>query len=69
LVVHAEILAELPGGQGANHDVELGAAVAAAEYRKLVGQRTGFLEYLRSGESLEGVELVRDSSPARDMEL
>ncbi len=43
--------------------------IAATEYRKLTGRRVSFQEYLRSGESLDGVELERDTSPVREVEL
>lgn len=43
--------------------------VSAADYRKLTGPRVSFQEYLRSGESLDGVELERDPSPVREVEL
>jgi prevent-host-death family protein len=43
--------------------------VAAEEYERLVGKRPSFKDYLRSGPSFEGVDLVRDASPPRDVRL
>ncbi len=43
--------------------------VSAAEYAELTGKRPGFKEYLTQGESFEGLELARDRSPGRDVDL
>ena len=43
--------------------------VSAATYAQLTGKRPGFKEYLTQGESFEGLELSRDQSPSRDIEL
>ena len=43
--------------------------LSAAEYAKLSGKRPGFKEYLTQGESFEELELSRDQSPMRDVEL
>jgi len=43
--------------------------LSAAEYAQLTGKRPGFKEYLARGESFEGLELSRDRSPGRDVEL
>jgi len=43
--------------------------VAAAEYRKLLGQRMSFREFLCSGPSFEGLDLARDRGPDRDPDL
>ena len=43
--------------------------VSEAEYLRAVGQRQGFVDYLCAGPSLEGVDLKRDSSSIRDVEL
>ena len=43
--------------------------ISAATYAQLTGKRPGFKEYLTQGESFEGLELSRDQSPSRDVEL
>lgn len=43
--------------------------MSEAEYRRLSGEKPSFLQYLASGPSLEGVELSRDPSPMRDIDL
>jgi antitoxin Phd len=43
--------------------------VSAAEYAELRGKRPGFKDYLTQGESFAGLELTRDRSPMRDVEL
>jgi len=43
--------------------------VSAEEYERLTGHRPSFKEYLTKGESLEGVNLSRDTSPGRDVPL
>jgi antitoxin Phd len=43
--------------------------VSAAEFAELTGQRPGFKDYLSRGESFEGLDLTRDPSPCRDVEL
>lgn len=40
-----------------------------AEYERLAGKRMGFKEFLMSGESFEGLDLTRDQSPMRDVDL
>jgi antitoxin Phd len=39
------------------------------EYERLIGQRPGFKEYLAAGESFEGLDLTRNTSPDRDVAL
>jgi antitoxin Phd len=51
------------------HGREAVVVVSAAEYRKLTGRTIRFKEYLRSGESFEDLELARDQSPIREVEL
>ena len=51
------------------HGREAVVVVSAADYRRLAGQGMTFKEYLCSGESFEDMELVRDQSPVRDIEL
>ncbi len=43
--------------------------VSAAMYAELTGWKMDFKQYLKSGPSLEGVDLERDKSPMRDVEL
>lgn len=43
--------------------------LSEAEYRRLSGEKPSFLQYLASGPSLEGLDLSRDSSPMRDVDL
>jgi prevent-host-death family protein len=51
------------------HGREAVVVVSAADYRRLTGQERSFREYLRAGESFEGVELARDRSAMRDVDL
>ena len=43
--------------------------ISAAEYEELVGKRQSFKDFLMSGPSFEGLNLERDKSPMRDVEL
>ncbi len=43
--------------------------VAAEDYERLTGQRPGFKDYLIRGESFEGLDLTRDPSPGREVDL
>ena len=43
--------------------------ISAAEYEELVGKRPSFKDFLMSGPSFEGLDLGRDESPMRDVEL
>jgi antitoxin Phd len=43
--------------------------ISAAEYEELVGKRQSFKDFLMSGPSFEGLDLGRDKSPMRDVEL
>lgn len=43
--------------------------ISAEKYAELTGQRQSFKDFLMSGPSLEGLELARDESPMRDVEL
>jgi prevent-host-death family protein len=43
--------------------------ISAEEYAKLTGKRRGFKDFLMSGPSLEGLDLERDRTPMRDLEL
>ena len=43
--------------------------LSADTYAELTGQRQSFKDFLMSGPSLEGLDLERDKSPMRDIEL
>lgn len=43
--------------------------VSAAEYAELTGRRRSFKDFLTSGPSFEEVDLERDKTPMRDIEL
>ncbi len=43
--------------------------VAAKEFDRLTGHEQSFVEFLMEGPSLEEVDLTRDSSPMRDVDL
>jgi len=60
-------LSEGPQRIRRRHDAVV--VVAAEEYERLTGRRVGFKEFLTEGESFEGLDLTRDSSPLRDLPL
>jgi antitoxin Phd len=43
--------------------------ISIVEYDRLTGAKPSFRDYLTQGESLEGVDLERDTSPSRDVDL
>jgi prevent-host-death family protein len=43
--------------------------LSAERYAELTGQRQSFKDFLMSGPSFEGLDLERDGSPMRDVEL
>jgi prevent-host-death family protein len=43
--------------------------ISATEYEELVGKRQSFKDFLMSGPSFEGLDLRRDKSSMRDVEL
>ena len=43
--------------------------LAAEEYERLTGARRGFKEFLMNGPDLSQLDLERDSSPMRDVDL
>jgi prevent-host-death family protein len=43
--------------------------ISAEKYAELTGKRRNFKEYLLEGPSFEGLDLERDRSPMRDVEL
>ena len=57
------------GPQRVRRRNEAVVVISAEEYELLKGQSVSFKEYLLTGESLEGVDLARDSSPMREISL
>ena len=43
--------------------------VRESDYRRLTGERCGFIEYLMNGPSLEDVDIRRDRTPMREVDL
>ena len=43
--------------------------LSASTYAELTGQHQSFKDFLMTGPSLEGLDLERDKSPMRDIEL
>lgn len=43
--------------------------IAAEEYERLTGKVPAFKDYLAQGESFEGLDLGRDGSSSRDVDL
>ncbi|APW63173.1 type II toxin-antitoxin system prevent-host-death family antitoxin [Paludisphaera borealis] len=43
--------------------------ISAARYAELTGRKPDFKDFLFQGESFEGLDLTRDQSPMRDVEL
>lgn len=43
--------------------------LAKDEYVRLAGERRNFVDFLMSGPGLDGVDLERDRSPMRDVDL
>lgn len=43
--------------------------ISGEKYAELTGQRQSFKDFLMSGPSFEGLDLERDKSPMRDVEL
>lgn len=43
--------------------------ISAKKYEELTGKRPSFKEFLLQGESFEGLDLSRDKSPMRDVDL
>lgn len=62
-------LALTEGPQRVHRRKDAVVVVAADEFDRLTGARMSFKEYLRQGPSLEGLDLTRDSSSGRDVEL
>ena len=49
--------------------IETAVVLSAEEYRRLTGGRPSFKEYLMKGPSFEGLDLERDQSVGRAVEL
>jgi prevent-host-death family protein len=62
-------LALTKGPQRVRRRKDTVVVVAAEEFERLVGQRPAFKDYLTQGESFAGLDLDRDRSPSRDVEL
>jgi prevent-host-death family protein len=43
--------------------------MSEAQYQRAMGEQQSFTQYLCSGPSLEGLELQRDPTPMRDVDL
>jgi prevent-host-death family protein len=43
--------------------------ISAKKYEELTGKRPNFKEFLLQGPSFEGLDLTRDRSPMRDVDL
>jgi prevent-host-death family protein len=43
--------------------------IAEAEYRRLTGEKPSLAQYLMQGPSLDGVDLTRDQTPIRPVDL
>ncbi len=59
-------------GEGPQRITRRGEAVIVVsedDYMRLTGERIGFVDYLMSGPSLDGVEFDRDGEPMREVEL
>lgn len=57
------------GPQRVTRHHEAVVVVAEREYARLTGERRDFKSFLLEGPSLESVELSRDRSPMRDVDL
>ena len=62
-------LALTKGPQRVTRRKDAVVVIAAADYERLTGKLPAFKDYLTQGESFEGLELGRDSSPGRDADL
>ncbi len=62
-------LALTEGPQRVRRRKDAVVVVSAAEFERLMGKRPGFKDYLCKGESFEGLDLARDPSPSREVDL
>lgn len=51
------------------HGNEIAVVLSVKAYRELVGEVPDFKDYLKEVPDLEGLELSRDSAPARTVDL
>lgn len=56
------------GPQRVRRRKEAVIVLSEKDYERITGRRSSFKEYLSRGESFEGLDLVRDPSPGRDVE-
>lgn len=62
-------LALAEGPQRITRRDEAVVLMAESDYQRLVGEKPGFVEYLMTGPSLEDLDLERDQSSMRDIDL
>lgn len=62
-------LALTEGPQTITRRQDVVVVISAEMFAELTGQRRDFKEFLMIGPSLEGLDLERDKSPMRDIEL
>jgi len=62
-------LASSQGPQRVRRRSDAFMVVTEEEWERMIGKRPGFKEYLTTGPSLEGLDLARDPSPMRDIDL
>jgi antitoxin Phd len=62
-------LALTEGPQRVRRRKDMVVVVAAEEFERLTGKRRSFKEFLSRGELFEGLDLIRDESPGRDVTL
>jgi len=62
-------LALTEGPQVVMHRNDRVVVLSAARYDELLGKKPDFKEFLLRGPSFEGLDLTRDESPTRDVDL
>lgn len=62
-------LALTQGPQTITRRKDVVVVISAEEYAELTGRRQSFKDFLMSGPSLEGLDLDRDKTPMRNVEL
>jgi antitoxin Phd len=62
-------LALSQGPQTITRSSDTVVVIPAAKYAELTGEKSDFKEYLLQGIGLEELDLTRDQSPGRDVEL
>jgi antitoxin Phd len=62
-------LASSQGPQRVRRRKDAFMVVTEEEWERLSGKRPDFKEYLMTGPSFDGVDLTRDPSPMRDVDL